>query len=130
MDEFEKECYDKWCEFVHLDLNLKIAHLMGWTGITQNRNMPTNYSGERPDGTYGSMWLYTTNEECGTLILDHIAALGWAATVFTGGWHGKRLIRCCVMQTPNGPAVDVVAETRPLAICQAFVQAMERWGDG
>lgn len=64
-----------------------------------------------------------------SLVIDRIAALGWAVTVFTGGWHGITLVRCCIMRTPNGPAVDVVADTRPLAICRAFIQAMERWGD-
>jgi len=42
--------------------------------------------------------------------------------------------RCCIMRGPQDAildsVVDVIADTRPLAICRAFIQAMERWGDG
>ena len=77
---------------------------------------------------------YSTLECDSGTVLDHIAALGWMVTVYTGPYKNQGVkCRCCIMRSPQDfvlGGVDVVAETRPLAICRAFVEAMERWGDG
>lgn len=79
---------------------------------------------------------YQSDENDAGLILDHIASLGWMVTVYTGEphlGHDGPVNRCCIMRGTQDfvlGGVDVIAETRPLAICEAFVQAMERWGNG
>jgi len=77
---------------------------------------------------------YSGNETDAGLVLDRIAAQGWAVTVYTGPCPDRGIVhRCCIMRQPGDAVldgvVDVIAETRPLAICQAFVEACERWGN-
>ena len=119
---------------MNTELDLAVAQLMGWNQVSEN-----TWRNQTGDFYQAQDWIVDEGnrkfepsrcENCAGLVLDRICALGWASTVFTGGWGGKTLIRCCIMHSPNGPAVDVQAETRPLAICRAFIQAMERWDDG
>jgi len=62
-------------------------------------------------------------------IQDHIAALGWMTTVYTGPYKNQGIkCRCCIMRGPQDfvlGGVDVVDDTRPMAISLAFVEAME-----
>lgn len=118
----------RWEEYRQLDM--LIAENLEWREVGYDK-IGGEWTGiKRGLNTHAVIPRYSKLECDSGLILDRIAALGWAVTVFTSGWHGKTQIRCCIMRAPGGPVVDVVAETRPLAICRAFVQAMERWNDG
>lgn len=114
-----------------IELNTTVASLMDWEQIDRD----TWRDKDGVDHIVGFMTYANFNpagcENSAGLVLNRIVALGWAVTVFTGGWHGVNLIRCCIMRTPATAeyTADVTADTRPLAICRAFVQAMERWGD-
>lgn len=113
----------KWRDSVklHTELDQAISRLAGW-------DYDEGYGWDDGEARRPS-----SNENDAGCILDRIAALGWMVTVFTGPhWDSgvSALIRCCILRGVGGPMVDVVAETRPLAICRAFIQAMERWSDG
>jgi len=74
----------------------------------------------------GANFSPSTNEQDAGLVLDYIASLGWAVTVYTGPHLAK--IACHIMRAPGDVVRAEGIETRPLAICQAFVKAMEKWG--
>jgi hypothetical protein len=105
------------------ELNRQVAALTGWSDLFSP----------------------ATSAQDADLLIDRLAALGWMITVFTGPYarvvfdddnqaHLKieTRARCCIMRGPQDAildsVVDVVADTRPLAICRAFIQAMEKWG--
>jgi len=113
-------------------LDLQVARLMGWIEIT-----PGNWedvgiywiveNGERKTATDDNS-LFHPSGKAGhaDLIQDRIATLGWVVTVHTG----PDLIFCCIARMDaKMDLVQVEADTRPMAISLAFVEAMERWGD-
>jgi hypothetical protein len=83
----------------------------------------------------GSLFDPTANESDSGIVQDHMAELDWMVTMYTGPHpdYDEPVKRCCIMRGPQdgilGTMVDVIADTRPLAICGAFVEAMERWGE-
>lgn len=124
---------------MNTELDLQVARLMGWREM-----QPGNWedvgiywivkNGETKTSTDDNS-LFCPSGKAGhaDLILDRIAALGWMVTVYTGPYKDQGIkCRCCIMRGPQDfvlGGVDVVADTRPMAISKAFVQAMERWGD-
>lgn len=111
---------------------LKIARLMGWQEVA-----PGAWTNKGERWLIGCEGIKPTfdpliSEDDAGLILDYIGALGWMITRYTGPHpdHDGPVNRVCIMRGPQDfvlGGVDVIADTRPLAICEAFVQAMERW---
>ena len=122
---------------MNVELNGQIAALLGWTDITLDgwgRGTPPSL--DLSSTTYKSEYLprFSANMTSADKIVDYIAALGWMVTIYTGPYKDQGVkCRCCIMRGLQDfvlGGVDAVADTRPLAICQAFIEAMERWSDG
>ena len=124
------------------ELNRQVAELMGWTDIRESDGwdgpeweIVSHLEGVNPaTGRFDHLSNFTVCENAAGLVLDRIAELGLTAIVYTSPCPRRGTIRrCCIMCHPDdiilGGAVDVTADTRPLAISQAFVEAMKRWGD-
>lgn len=108
---------------MNTELNDKVSSFINWKKTDLGRLRKLQISLFNP----------TECAECAELVLDRIVALGWMVTVYTGPYKEQGVkCRCCIMRGPQDfvlGGVDVIAETRPMAICKAFVQAMKRWGD-
>jgi len=104
---------------MNVELNDRVSSFMDW----KRARIPKGMSEFDPSGC----------ESSAGLVLNRIVALGWMVTVYTGPYKNQGVkCRCCIMRGPQDfvlGGVDVVAETRSLAICRAFVEAMERWGN-
>jgi len=124
-------------------------NVMGWTVEK------TGTIGWCPDGDYGSfaikeVWLVnkdtwpfpsifcpSENEEHAGLVIDKLAKLGWMISIYFGDKNLDRNMMAVVAiqcnrgspQTPHD-VVQVESGTRPLAICLAALEAVERWCDG
>jgi len=112
------------------DIGNQVAASMGWKQKSTNvwRGANGVWYETVPEYNDGAIYLFypSTCERSAGLVQDRIAALGWVVTVHTG----PDLIFCCIARMDaKMDLVQVEAKTRPMAICLAFVEAMERWGD-
>lgn len=88
-------------------------------------------SAPRIEWTYDRRILprYSADENDAGLVLDYLATQGYMITVYSGPYRDEGIkARCCILRPRDIDRVDAVADTRPLAICEAALMAVERWG--
>ncbi|MCP4540663.1 MAG: hypothetical protein GY832_26290 [Chloroflexi bacterium] len=125
------------------ELDAKIAGLMGWTSATEDCGYgPVKLWLDEHGDCIASQenwgpatditcvrWSPSEDEGHAGLVLDYLAARGYAPGVFTDLKDRRGDSVACVLVKGPGEVLRTEADTRPLAICLAALEAVERWGE-
>lgn len=110
-----------------LELREKVARLMGWRQAHDGAwIMPPKITDDAT--TAGALWElphYETNIADAWEVVEFMRERGWDVSVHTPANHDPYAMLCGPEKRHDGLGGPYVAPTAPLAICKAFVAAME-----
>jgi hypothetical protein len=114
-------------------IDAEIAAMLGWHGIRFDES-EGSVCGYSPDGSGSvrfNLHYYTLCANSAGFVVDWLAAKGYMVTVYTRLYRHRGIRSRCCVTNPSDLKVMVYteADTRPLAICRAALEARERWGE-